>query len=207
MTDRRQGAPLSWRRVASTHSLEDLLLDASTLESKDPDLHINKSVHHTTRIHSTRTRILLWILGITSLCLGLFGLAFCFYMVKHCYRESTWSNMSCDSQVTRTFHRIVIQHGVHGLIVPSLEKLTAPSIGQGDTARSILQVIFGSNHIDDLISRLSVLIQREYPFTMTSYESDDVLYLVMLIPLLCGPVTLMAIAMNWFCMKIFKHNI
>lgn len=207
MTDRHQGAPLSWRRVASTHSLEDLLLDASTLESKDEDIHSKRCAHRTSGTQSRKTRMLLFLLGVTFFCLGLSGLTFCFYMVRHCYRESSWRKMACDSQVKHTFHGIVVQYGVYGLIVPCLQKLTVPCIGQGGNAKSILQVIFGGNHIDDMISRLSMFIQKEYPFAMASSESDDVLYLVMLIPLLCGPVTVMAIAMNWFCMKIFKHNI
>lgn len=113
--------------------------------------------------------------------------------------------MSCDSDVTGMFHRILIQHGLYGVIVPCLERLTARSIIGGDgNPKSILQILFGGNHIDDMISRMSTFVQNEY---QNASQSDDVLYAVMLIPILCGPVTVMAIAMNWFCMKIFKHNI
>lgn len=203
MTDHRhQGAsPLSssWRRVASTHSLEDLLLDPSSLEVNNED--DIKSYHHNT----TMQRLLLLTLGLASICFGLFGLAFCFHLVRHCYPQSTWTRMSCDSDVTGMFHRIVIQHGLYGVIVPCLERLTARSIIGGDgNPKSILQILFGGNHIDDMISRMSTFVQNEY---QNASQSDDVLYAVMLIPILCGPVTVMAIAMNWFCMKIFKHNI
>ena len=114
--------------------------------------------------------------------------------------------MSCDSDVVGMFHRLVIQRGMYGVVVPCLERLTAPCLGY---PKSILQVVFGGNHVDDMISRMSRFLQNEYPYTMGSdgRHDEDVLYLVMLVPVLCGPVTVMAIAMNWFCMKIFKHNI
>lgn len=127
--------------------------------------------------------------------------------------------MACDARVTEMFHRIFIQYGMYGFIIPFLDRMTAPSFQSGGVwaGKSVLQVVCGGNyHIDDMVSRMSAFLQQQYPYEFesqrpddesTTSASDDLLYVAMLAPVLCGPVTGMAIAVNWFCMKIFKHNI
>lgn len=199
----------SWRRVASTHSLEDLLLD--TVERHDQKEHpVIEASHRSSgpgRIPLFKNTCVLAALGVVSICMGILGILCCIYMVFHCYQESSWNRMTCDAHIVDVSHRMLIQHGVYGMIIPITQVITAPYFANN---RSILQFIFGSNHVNDMVSRMSMVIQNRYPYDFDShggYTSDSMLYVAMLIPIICGPVTLMTVALNWFCMKIFKHNI
>ena len=217
----RAMARRAWRRVSSTHSLEDLLLEESVAVQGD---HGQQSPpRHNSPV---LTSIFLFILGIICLLLGCIGLAACWLTVYHCYPTSTWSKASCDPTILSWYHRTVIQGGIHSIVLPILHFISVKRPLSGwigilafasspvrTKHMSLIQCLFRSEHIEDLVIRQMAFIQEHYPY---SYDlklgmnqgqvSDSFLYSVTLIPIVCGPVTFMAIAVNWFCMKIFKHN-
>jgi hypothetical protein len=211
----------AWRRVSSTHSLEDILLEESAALLGD-----NGQRSLDRRKSPVLTSIFLFILGIICILLGCTGLAACWLTVYHCYPTSTWSKASCDSTILSWYHRTVIQGCIHGIILPILHGISLKRPLSGwirplafacspiqTHHMSLIHCLFGSEHIEDLVIRQIAFIKEHYPYWNDlepgfnqGQLSDSFLYTVTLIPVLCGPVTLMAIAVNWFCMKIFKHN-
>ena len=178
----------AWRRVASTHSLEDLLSENCCDES--------------TNTPTPGQRIMLLSLGIFFILAGLLGLALGYLVVRHCGPSSMsemWSHpASCDAIARKAYHRVVVEFGVFTIFLPTLKFCIQ---------HRVFSRWLGLHEMDDVVLRFASVVERYYTEHVDAASSSaNVMYLLALIPIVCGPVTVLAVAVNWASMKVFKHN-
>jgi hypothetical protein len=206
----------SWRRVASTHSLSDLLMDDSKSIDSEDETGNNKS--RTTAIRRTKgtkstkgvegavDTIKVRLLGLLLVILGAAGFAASVFVARSCFSSNMKrinDPIQCSDRLLSIFHRVVVEFGLHGVVVPALT-------GVG---HFWVTTVGGSL---PLIDRAVLIIKQEFPLGKAAFfeyieasgknPSEVVLYCICIVPVLCGPVTMAMIAMNWFSLKIFKHN-
>jgi len=202
----------SWRRVASTHSLSDLLMDDSATNDeavKDTDRYNRPGATPARHRMGTKRNVGMLkvrLLGLILVLLGAAGFAACFFVASSCFPSSLKrinDPIQCSDRLLSIFHRLVVEFGLHGVVVPALA-------GAGH-----VWVVTGGGSLP-LIDRAILIIKQEFPLGKDAFfghieargdnPSEVVLYCVCIVPVLFGPVTLAMIAMNWFSLKIFKHN-
>ncbi len=202
----------SWRRVASTHSLSDLLMDDSkSTDSADHDTDCNNQpgTTPTRRAMDTKSSIdtlKVRLLGLVLILLGAAGFSASLFVACSCFPSNIKrinDPIQCSDRLLSIFHRVVVEFGLHGLVVPALA-----GVGR-------FWVMTGGGSLP-LIDRAVLIIKQEFPPDKDAFfefieargenPSEVVLYCLCIVPVLCGPVTLAMIAMNWFSLKIFKHN-
>lgn len=176
----------AWRRVASTHSLEDLLSESCCDER--------------TNTPTPAQRIMLFCTGIVFIAVGFCGLTLAYLVVRHCGPSSisdVWSRpASCDAMARTAYHRIVVEFGVYSVFVPALKFCIH---------HRVFSRWLSLHDMDDVVLRFASVVEQYYTEHTVS-SSANILYLLALVPIVCGPVTVVAIAVNWASMKVFKHN-
>ena len=197
----------SWRRVASTHSLSDLLMDDSkTFDSADAEYNTGNNEPRATATRRAIDTLKVRLLGLILVLLGAAGFAASVFVACSCFPSNLkriYDPIQCSDSLLSMFHRTAIETGLHGVVVPALA-----GVGR-------LWVMTGGGSLP-LIDRAIAIIKQEFSLDKVAFfefiesrgtnPSEMVLYCLCIVPVLCGPVTLAMIAMNWFSLKIFKHN-
>ena len=194
----------SWRRVASTHSLSDLLLEEESTGQGSPA----DTTGHTLLPPTTATRpapYAVILLGLTLIAVGTFGLLSSVFVAYSCFPTS-WQSLhaiQCSDLLQSLFYQAYIERGLHGLVVPAL----------GIIGR-FWEWTCGARL--PLVDRATAFLEYQYPVGKEAFlravvdrgenVSEMVLYCFGIVPVLLGPVTLAMIAMNWFSLKVFRHN-
>jgi len=185
----------SWRRVASTHSLSDLLLESDPgprTDTRSPPKVRGRTLYKAA-------------LGMTLMMLGLAGTAFSFFIGYSCFPRTVEDlrTLRCSEHALSLFFTTFIEGGMHMLVLPVLRYNS-----------TIWERICGVPL--PLFDRAVEFLEHQYPLERDEFfealerrginASEVVVYCFAIIPILLGPVTIAMIAMNWFSLKVFKHN-
>ena len=187
--------------MASTHSLSDLLLDdTKSLGQEGDDGQGTPLTHRKVDILKVR------LLGLVLVALGLLSFAACIFVAYSCFpshMKHINDPIQCSDTLLTAFHRVAVEFGVHGVVIPALAGLGR-----------FWKMTSGTPL--PLADRAILIIEQEYPLGRDAFymamerrgerPSEVVLYCIGIVPILCGPVTLAMISLNWFSLKIFKHN-
>ena len=225
----------SWRRVASTHSLSDLLLDGDTGDTGDTGAHedANTPTHgvgahgkpadgrrQPRSLRSLCTRLL----GIACILIGAFGLLASLFVATSCFPWPTNGKhvnerIQCSARLLSIWHRTYIELGLHGVIVPALSAVgrllevftTAPKGPDGASSSELHPLSLSAL----LVDRAIALLEVAYPADEVAFweavdarggRASEVALYGLAVPVLCGPVTFAMVAVNWFSLKLVKHN-
>jgi hypothetical protein len=201
----------SWRRVASTHSLSDLLLDdaATGTVSGCPAGAVRPTGAASQPENTTVANanfLTVRLLGVALVLFGTCGLVVSLFVGYSCFPSNLKrinDPIQCSGSLLAAWHRVYVVFGLHSIIVPALN--VVGRLWVTTTGVSL-----------PLVDKAIQLIESEYPADKDAFfhavesrgenPSEVVLYGIGIVPVLCGPVTFAMIATNWFSMKIFKHN-
>lgn len=230
----------SWRRVASTHRLEDLL-DGTDDDSDDTDVPppstkgvevqatssmsttsktaLSRSKHRSRR-RRRRRLLAVRLLGLACVALGTLGLLTTVFVASNCFPTTMrriHDPIQCSSHLLSLWHWIYVEVGLHGVLIPVLASFgrllkvgaTSHGIDTGQSTGILFQLF--RMQVDQAIA----VLEAAYPSDEVAFwevirergeRPSEVALYSMAIPLVCVPVTFAMIAVNWFSMKLVRHN-